>query len=357
MPTTTSPLRIGMIGAGGIAATQMKALASRKDTHLVALADIDQKTLDLRGDTFGVAARYTDFRQMLRKEHLDAVSICTPNLAHADAAVAALKAGLHVLCEKPMAHTASAAKRMLETANQTGQKLVIGFQYRFNPKTQFLRNAVQNGELGNIRFGRVQALRRRGIPNWGVFGRKELQGGGPLIDIGVHVLEMTHYTMGSPKPVSASADLFTYLGNQPSNRVQSVWKGWDYKTYTVEDLAVGRIRFENGAVLHIESSFAAHIEKDTFNFELMGDAGGCTWDPVCIHRDEGGYMVDKVPGWLSPKQSWQDMFDAKMHAFVDHVLYDKPTIAPAADGLAVQQMLDALYRSAEQGGREVAIKP
>ncbi len=356
MPTAPSPLRIGMIGAGGIAATQMKALASRKDTHLVALADIDQKTLDMRGDTFGVAARYTDYRQMLRKEHLDAVSICTPNLAHAEAAIAALKAGLHVLCEKPMAHTASAAKRMVETANQTGQKLVIGFQYRFNPRTQFLRSAVLNGELGEIRYGRVQALRRRGIPNWGVFGRKELQGGGPLIDIGVHVLEMTHYTMGSPKPVSASADLFTYLGNQPSNRVQSVWKGWDYKTYTVEDLAVGRIRFENGAVLHIESSFAAHIEKDTFNFELMGEAGGCTWDPACIHRDEGGYMVDKVPGWLSPKQSWQDMFDAKMHAFVEHVLYDKPTIAPAADGLAVQQMLDALYRSAEQGGREVGIK-
>ncbi len=356
MPTATSPLRIGMIGAGGIAATQMKALASRKDTHLVALADIDQKTLDLRGDAFGVASRYTDFRQMLRKEHLDAVSICTPNLAHAEAAIAALKAGLHVLCEKPMAHTAAAARRMVETANQTGQKLVIGFQYRFNPRTQFLRSAVLNGELGEIRYGRVQALRRRGIPNWGGFGRKELQGGGPLIDIGVHVLEMTHYTMGSPKPVSASADLFTYLGNQPSNRVQSVWKGWDYKTYTVEDLAVGRIRFENGAVLHIESSFAAHIEKDIFNFELMGEAGGCTWDPACIHRDEGGYMVDKVPGWLSPKQNWQDMFDAKMHAFVEHVLYDKPTIAPAADGLAVQQMLDALYRSAEQGGREIAIR-
>ena len=315
MPTATSPLRIGMIGAGGIAATQMKALASRKDTHLVALADIDQKTLDLRGDAFGVTSRYTDFRQMLRKEHLDAVSICTPNLAHAEAAIAALKAGLHVLCEKPMAHTAAAARRMVETANQTGQKLVIGFQYRFNPRTQFLRSAVLNGELGEIRYGRVQALRRRGIPNWGVFGRKELQGGGPLIDIGVHVLEMTHYTMGSPKPVSASA-----------------------------------------AVLHIESSFAAHIEKDIFNFELMGEAGGCTWDPACIHRDEGGYMVDKFPGWLSPKQNWQDMFDAKMHAFVEHVLYDKPTIAPAADGLAVQQMLDALYRSAGQGGREIAIR-
>lgn len=353
--TPRGPLRIGMIGAGGIAATQMRTLATRNDVELVAIADISPAMLASRGETFGVSARYTDYRQMLRKEKLDAVSICTPNQAHADAAIAALKSGLDVLCEKPMAHTSAAARRMVEAARQQGRKLVIGFQYRFNPRTRFLRKAVDNGELGRIRFGRVQALRRRGIPNWGVFGRKELQGGGPLIDIGVHVLEMTHYTMGSPRPVSASADLFTYLGNQPSDRIESAWKGWDWKTYTVEDLAVGRIRFEDGAVLHIESSFAAHIEKDTFNFQLMGETGGCTWDPAVIHRDEGGYMVDKTPGWLNPKQGWQDMFDAKMHAFVDHVLHGSPTIAPAEDGLAVQLMLDALYRSAERGGKEVAI--
>ncbi len=354
--STSKTLRLGMIGTGGIAVTQMRTLATRKDVELVAIADINAATLQARGDAFGVSARYTDWRKMLKQEKLDAVSVCTPNRTHAETAIAALKAGVDVLCEKPMAHTAAAAKRMVATAKETGQKLVIGFQYRFNPRTQFLRKAVNNGEMGRIRFGRVQALRRRGIPNWGVFGQKELQGGGPLIDIGVHVLEMTHYTMGSPKPVSASADMFTYVGNKPSNQVESVWKGWDWKTYSVEDLAVGRIRFEDGAVLHIESSFAAHIEKDTFNFQLMGEAGGCTWEPARIHRDEGGYMVDKEPGWLNPKQGWQDMFDAKMHAFVDHVLHGKATIAPAEDGLAVQQMLDALYRSAEAGGRDVAIR-
>jgi predicted dehydrogenase len=354
--TAPRTLRLGIIGAGGIAATQMRTLAARRDVALVALADISPDALKARGEAFGIEARYTDFRQMLQVEKLDAVSICTPNTTHAETAIAALKAGLDVLCEKPMAHNATAARRMVETARKAGRRLVIGFQYRFNPRTQFLRRAVDNQELGRIRFGRVQALRRRGIPNWGVFGQKALQGGGPLIDIGVHVLEMTHYTMGSPKPVSASADLFTYLGNKPSNQTESVWKGWDWKTYTVEDLAVGRIRFEDGAVLHIESSFAAHIEKDTFNFQLMGESGGCVWDPVQIFRDEGGYMVDKGPGWLNPKQGWQDMFDAKMHAFVDHVLHDEPTIAPAEDGLAVQQMLDALYRSAEQGGKEVAIR-
>jgi predicted dehydrogenase len=354
--SSAKTLRLGFIGAGGIAATQMRTLAARQDVELVAIADIDATTLEKRGTTFGIKARYTDYRKMLQREKLDAVSICTPNRSHADNAMAALQAGLDVLCEKPMAHSATAARRMVSTAHQAGRKLVVGFQYRFNPRTQFLRRAVDNGELGRVRFGRVQALRRRGIPNWGVFGQKERQGGGPLIDIGVHVLEMTHYTMGSPRPVSASADLFTYIGNRPSDQVESAWKGWDWKTYTVEDLAVGRIRFDDGAVLHIESSFAAHIGKDTFNFQLMGDAGGCTWDPAVVHRDEGGYMVDKSPGWLDPKQGWQDMFDAKMHAFVDHVLHGRPTIAPAEDGLAVQQMLDALYRSAASGGRETMIR-
>ena len=120
----------------------------------------------------------------------------------------------------------------------------------------------------------MQALRRRGIPNWGVFGRKDLQGGGPLIDIGVHMLETAHYAMGAPKPVAACGSTYTYIGDKPSN-VASVWPNWDYETYTVEDLAVGHIRFANGAMLSIETSFAAHIEKGEWNFTLMGEKGGC----------------------------------------------------------------------------------
>src|SRR5258708_4339084 len=135
--------------------------------------------------------------------------------------IGALEAGCHVLCEKPLAGSAGESAQMVETAERLGRKLVIGFQYRFNARTQFFRQAADGGQFGHIMFARVQALRRRGIPNWGVFGRKELQGGGPLIDIAVHVLEMTHYTLGSPAPVSASADMFTYIGDQPSDRIES----------------------------------------------------------------------------------------------------------------------------------------
>lgn len=175
-----------------------------------------------------------------------------------------------------------------------------------------------------------------------------------MIDIGVHVLEMTHFAMGSPKPVSAIGNTFTYLGNKPSE-VQSQWKGWDHKTYTVEDLAVGQIRFETGAVLTIEASFAAHIEKDMWTFQLMGEKGGCTWDPPTIFRDDAGHMINVEPGWLG-SAGFGELFHAKIRNFVDHVLYNQPTMAPAEHGLMVQKMLDGIYASSDKGGKEVLIK-
>jgi predicted dehydrogenase len=240
---------------------------------------------------------------------------------------------------------------MIAAAKKARRKLVIGFQHRYEGRVQFLRRAVADGLLGSVLYGQVKALRRRGIPNWGVFGRKELQGGGPLIDIGVHALEMTHYVMGTPRPVSAIGNTYTYLGNKPSDQVACKWKNWDYKTYTVEDLAVGQIRFENGAVLTIEASFAAHIEKDEWNFRLLGDKGGCTSDPPAVFRDEAGHMINSAPYWVPQTE----IFFVKMRNFVDHVLYDKPTNAPAEHGLMVQKMLDGIYASAAKGGHEVKI--
>jgi len=352
--TPGKKLRYGFIGAGGIAGEHMTHLAERKDVEIVALADPNDVMMARHATKFGVKQTFADWKDMLAKAELDAVSVCTPNTLHAECTIGALEAGCAVMCEKPLAASAAEGERMVAAAERLGRKLVIGFQYRYSSRTQFLRKAVEGGQLGKILYGRVQALRRRGIPNWGVFGRKELQGGGPLIDIGVHVLEMTHYTMGSPAPVSASADMFTYIGDKPSDVVESAWKGWDYKTYNVEDLAVGRIRFANGTVIHVEASFAAHIEKDLWSFQLMGEKGGATWDPPRLFRDEDGHMVDKSPAWLADER-FSAMFKRKMHNFVDHVLYDKPTLAPGRDGLAVQRMLDALYRSAERGGAEVKI--
>lgn len=345
-------LRVAFIGAGGIAGTHMRYLKEMSDVEIVAQADVAEASMKRWSEQYEIAESFTDYREMLRQVKPDAVSVCTPNGLHAPATIAALRAGAHVIVEKPMAMDGREAQQMIDAARKHRRKLVIGFQYRFDPKTRFIKSAIEAGQMGKVVYARVQALRRRGIPNWGVFGRKELQGGGPLIDIGVHAMEMTHFAMGSPRPVAASGSTFTYLGDRKSE-VVSMWPNWDYKNYTVEDLAVGQIRFDNGAILSIEASFAAHVEKDEWNFVLMGEKGGASWNPPGIFRDDTGYMVNSVPGWL-PGGAGADCFAAKMRNFVEHVLYDAPTLAPAEHGLMVQKMLDGIYESAAKG-REVKI--
>ena len=345
-------LRVAFIGAGGIAGTHMRYLSAMPDVELVAASDVIEASVKRRCDEFGIPHSFTDYEAMLNTIEADAVSVCTPNGLHAPCTIAALEAGFDVIVEKPLAMNAVEGQQMLDAAREHDKKLVIGFQHRYEARTNFLKQAVDDGGLGNILYGRVQALRRRGIPNWGVFGRKDLQGGGPLIDIGVHVLETTHFVMGSPKPISATGVMHTYLGDKPSS-VISQWPNWDHKTYTVEDLAVGHIRFENGTSLSIEASFAAHIEKNEWNFTLMGDKGGATWDPPQLFSDQHDHMVNSQPHWLPSGQA-ADPFRKKMRNWVDHVLHDKPTMAPAEHGLMVQKMLDGLYESAEKGS-EVSI--
>ena len=215
---------------------------------------------------------------------LDAVSVCTPNKLHAECAIGAMEAGCAVLCEKPLAGSAEEGEQMIATAERLGRKLVIGFQYRFNSRTQFLKSAADGGQFGRILYARVQALRRRGIPNWGVFGRKELQGGGPLIDIGVHVLEMCHYTLGSPTPVSASADMFTYIGNKPSDRSSRNGKAGTTRPTTSKTSPSAASALPTARSMHVETSFRrAHreglLELSTDGRERRRDVGSAAHLP------------------------------------------------------------------------------
>ena len=358
MAAKKSKLRAAFIGSGGIARPHLESLKRIDEVDVVALSDINMDIMVDKADTFDIdhAALYTNYKQMLKEIKPDLAFVCTPNGLHAPASIAASQAGAHVMVEKPMAMNAREGKRMMEAAKKAKKKITVGLQWRFDPRTQFIKRYVDEGELGDIMYGKVKALRRRGIPNWGVFGRKELQGGGPMIDIGVHALEMCHYSMGSPKPISAMGMTWTYLGNKPSDQIECAWKNWDYKTYNVEDLAVGHIRFDNGAVIHIESSFVAHMEKtDDLNFELMGTKGGCSWNDSKIFKDENGYMMNTQPSFM-PAEDFYENFYRKNRNFVDYILYGEKPIAPVEDGFMVQQMLDAIYKSAEQGGKEIKIR-
>ena len=346
-------LRIAIVGCGGISQTHMAALAKFDDVEVVAGVDIVPDRLENMKSKWGIKKLYKDWNKMLKEVKPDAVDVCTPNGVHAPAAIDASNFGCHVITEKPMAMTPVECQKMIEAAAKAKKKLVIGFQYRYHPNTQVIKRAIDDGQLGNIMFVKCQALRRRGIPNWGVFGQKALQGGGPMIDIGVHVIEMAHYAMGSPRPIAAAGKTWTYMGNKPS-QVASQWPNWDWKTYTVEDLAIGQIRFDNGAIMQIEASFAAHIEKDVWDFTMIGDKGGARWENATVYSDRAGTMVNSTAAYTG-NGDFGTLFAAKLRNFVDGCLYNKPLMAPGEAGLAVQKILSGVYGSSEKGGQEIII--
>ncbi|NLW50587.1 MAG: Gfo/Idh/MocA family oxidoreductase [Candidatus Brocadiaceae bacterium] len=342
-------VKVGVIGTGGIATVQAKSLSKLEGVEIVAGCDIDPEHLKTFCDTYGVEKRFEDYNDLVRLPELDAVTVCTPNYVHKDPTIAALKAGKHTMVEKPMAMNAAEAQAMIDAETGSGKTLTMGFQFRLRPDAQALKRFANDGRLGKVLFVRCQALRRRGIPSWGVFGQKHLQGGGPLIDIGVHIIECAHFLMGEPRPVAASAQTYTYLGNKKPV-TDAPWGNWDWETYTVEDLAVGMIRFENGAVMSIESSFVAHIKENVFTCQLMGEKGGCLLTPTELYTDDAGVMVDIEPSYVG---KWDSM-DRKISDWIGRVRGEVETQCPSNAGLMVQKILDGLYASAE-AGREVAI--
>ncbi|MFM7188207.1 MAG: Gfo/Idh/MocA family protein [Armatimonadota bacterium] len=347
------PLRVAFIGCGGIAQTHISYLKKMPGVSIIAGADLRQAALDHMHTAHGVAKDhlFTSFDEMLATvgDEIDAVSVCTSNGAHAPAVIAAAKAGKDMLCEKPIAMSAQEAEGMVAAVKAAGVKFVMGFQHRYEPRSKYVRDLVESGALGKILYVRAQALRRRGIPNWGVFGRKELQGGGPLIDIGVHILDTAYSLIGNPTPVTCTGNTFTWHGNKASD-VKSVWPNWDWETYTVEDLAVGMIRFDNGTMLTLESSFVAHIKEDVFDIQIMGEKGGIIWSTSETFSDINTYMMNGKPEFIP---TW-DMWEYKMRHFVEVVRDDRENECPIEHGFMVMKMLSGIYASAAEG-KEVAL--
>jgi len=346
-------IRVGFIGAGGIAGTHMGYLKKIKGVSITALADPNRENIEKRVKDHGLgdAKIYEDYRRMLEEAEVDAVSICTPNWLHYEPTIAALEAGKHVMVEKPLAMNVREGRRMCEAAKKSGKVFSIGFQQRFRADVQYARRLALEGRLGKFLYARAHALRRRGIPSWGVFGQKKLQGGGPMIDIGVHILDMALFIMGMPRPVSAAGCCYTYLGNRKP-AATAPWGDWDYKTYTVEDLAAGFVRFKDGSSLTVEASFAAHIEKDVFAVTIMGTEGGVYVgdEGLRFFTDLDGKMVNTVPAFLGNV----DAFGRKMEAWIE-AIRGAENPSPGEDGLIIQSILDGIYESAGKG-REIAIK-
>lgn len=351
MKKASKPVRVALIGVGGIAQQfHLNSFTSMEDQcEVVALSDVADKTLKEMGKKYGVETLYSDYKKMLKEQKPDAVVISTPNALHCKIACDCIKAGSHVFIEKPMAINAEECKTILRTAKKEDRIVQIALQWRFLGATAFLKQFIDSGKFGDVYFARAQALRRRGVPTWGVFIDKEKQGGGPLIDIGVHILDLTLYLMGYPKPVSVSAQTWNALGTDP--QLYNRWGDYDRKAFTVEDFAVGFIRFENGAVVSLESSFMANLEDDPFATQLFGTKAGAVVKPFDAQPLEIYTEVDRQLFDLKPRNlpDLPSPYLAEARAFVEAVATGKESPVPGEQGLILNAIFDAMYASSETG--------
>jgi len=344
-------IRIGIIGCGGIAKNEhVPAILAQPDAEIVALCDVDRHCCEIVTKEHGINVKhiFTNYEDMIAMDEVDAIDICTPNFFHNPPTIAALKAGKHVLVEKPIARNATEGQEMIDAAKKSGKKFMVAQCYRYRSENQMLKRFIDGGAMGEMYYGRVQAIRRRGIPGWGVFIDKEKQGGGPLIDIGVHIMDTVLWLMGHPRPIAASGQTYTKFGTKPN--IVGMMGQWDYKNFTVEDFAAGFVRFENGATLTLESSFAANIERDKMGFAIMGTEGGCQSDPLKIFREEYGTLIDITPGYLPPA----DMYKGEIRGFLDCIQNDTEPPVTGEQALQIMKIFDAIYKSSELG-KEVSI--
>lgn len=350
-------LKVGIVGCGGIAnGKHMPALANIEEIEMTAFCDIIKERAEKAAKEFGAkgAKVYTDYKEMLKKEKLDVVHVCTPNKSHADISIASMEADCHVMCEKPMAKTTSDAKRMIEAAEKTGKKLTIGYQNRFRNDSQYMHKACERGDLGEIYFAKAHAIRRRAVPTWGVFLNEEEQGGGPLIDIGTHALDLTLWMMDNYKVKSVKGSVYKKLGDQ--TETGNAWGDWDPKEYTVEDSAFGFIQMENGATIILESSWALNtLDVDEAKTTLCGTKAGADMkDGLRINKADLGSLVEIKPNLKSGGVAFfagKDATAADIEArqWIDAILNDtEPTVKPE-QALAVTQILEAIYESANTG--------
>ena len=343
-------LRVGIIGTGNISHCHMAGYKKYKDlVDVVAACDIDENKLNAYCKQYGIPNSYTDYNEMMAKEDLDCVSVCTWNAAHKGAAIAALRGGANVLCEKPMAMNAEEAEEMLAVSKETGKLLQIGFVRRFGNDADTLRQFIDADVFGDIYYAKATYLRRCGCPG-GWFGDKSRSGGGPLIDLGVHVIDLVRYLAGLPNPVSAYGSTYNNLG---PNRAGGGSKGWTVETkgdpYTVEDFTTALIKFDNGLTLSVEASFNLNIKNDVGNIELFGTKSGCKLDPsVELFSDMAGMLVDIKP-FGSTALNFNGLFENEIGHFIDCVKGEKQCISPAEDGVVLMQMIDAIYESARTG--------
>ena len=351
-------LRIGIIGCGGIAnGKHMPSLKRLNNIEMVAFCDIIEERAIKAKEKYGTpdAAVYTDYKELLADKTIDVVHVLTPNRWHSSITVDALEAGKHVMCEKPMAINSEEAQKMVDAAKRTGKKLTIGYQTRQRADSRFLKEEVENGTLGEIYYAKATALRRRAVPTWGVFLDEYAQGGGPLIDIGTHALDLTLWIMNNYKPKYCVGTTYHKL-NKDTNQ-GNAWGRWDPDKFTVEDSAFGFVVMENGATINLESAWALNMidVREATTLVCGTKAGGDLYDGVRINgiRNNSQYVLRPT---LNPQGAAYyeganagDPSTVEAAQWINAIINDTDPCVLPEQAYVVTRILEGIYESAKTG--------
>ena len=351
-------IKIGIIGCGGIAkGKHMPALKKVKDVEMVAFCDILPERAKEAAEKYGTpdAKVYTDYKELLKDPEITVVHVCTPNRSHSFITVDALEAGKHVMCEKPMAINSEEAKKMLDAAKRTGKKLSIGYQNRFRDDSFYLKQEAEDGTFGDIYYAKATALRRRAVPNWGVFLNEYEQGGGPLIDIGTHALDLTLWMMNNYKPKYCVGTTYHKLNKDTDQG--NMWGNWDSENFTVEDSAFGFVVMENGATVVLESSWALNtldVREATTSF-CGTKAGADMIDGVRIngvkHNRQYVFQPDfKVGGVaFNDGTKGESAAEREERLWIEAIRNDTDPITTPEQAYCITRILEGIYTSAKTG--------
>jgi predicted dehydrogenase len=345
-------LNIGIIGVGWPGQMHAEALHASGVANLSACADLDETRRTEFEKTYALQKTYRDYHELIEDRQVDATIICLPNFLHFPASLAALEAGKHVLCEKPPTLNAAEMKVLRDEATKRGLIYFFSRQFRFTAAMRAAKAAVEEGRLGTIYHAKATFVRSRGIPvgigNW--FTEKKRSGGGALIDIGIHALDSVWYLMGTPRPVAVSAQVFCNFEHLV-----------DVAVFDVEDAAYAFIRFENGAVVQLETSWAGNLPDDIpprkyFGRELVnsivfGTKASVRLSPLTLFENQNGALVD-IP--LEAKDDEPSGFDLQLRNFVESIRGEAEPVNNADQAVALMEMIDGIYASSELG-REVSI--
>ena len=355
MAKASKKLRVGVIGTGDIARAchlpNWQELEAEGRVELVGVCDIVRERRENCMEKFGARKRYANYKRMLAADDYDIIDVCTQNRWHAPITVDALKSGAHVIVEKPMAMNTKECESMIKAAKAAKRKLMVAQHMRFEGANEALKSIIEKGELGEIYAANAYWLRRRGIPGWGKFHIKRESLGGPLIDIGVHVIDLCMWLMGFPKPVAASGKVYRKFGDR-KDLCNAEWgEPYPPKEFDVEDYATAYIRLANGATLILEVSWAANIGKERNGVQILGDKAGISTHPPALHGYRKGMLTTTNLDWV-PKQEGHRM---EVRHFTECIEKNLSVRVQPEQSLWVQKIIDAIYESSKKN-REVAIK-